>query len=477
MSAPRPIAFVTGKLAEPGLRDVLAHLPASAEIKPVVIVLPIQVAALMTTDWLSRKLSLPESPRVERVILPGLCRGDVSMLTEKLGIPVELGPTDVQDLPEMFGGKKRLNEGYGAFSLEIIAEINDAARVEVSRILEIAQGYRNDGADVIDLGCDAQTDRPMWSEITTVVRELRDRGFRVSIDSFHPQEVASAAKAGAELVLSVNATNRHAAEDWGCEVVVLPDDVRTLGGLEATIEVLEMKNVRYRIDPVLEPIGYGFAASLGRYLEVRRRYPKAAMMMGVGNLTELTEVDSAGINMLLAGFCEELGIRSVLTTQVINWARSSVRELDVARRLAFFAFTRKRLPKHVDRRLVMLRDPRVRERNEDALNQLATELTDRNIRLFTRAGRIHAMNKDYHLHSDDPFELFGRMGIDDESHAFYLGYEMAKAMTAITLGKRYTQDQALNWGMLTREEISHHDRRPRQKPKRANESGESESST
>ena len=58
-----------------------------------------------------------------------------------------------------------------------------------------------------------------------------------------------------------------------------------------------------------------FAASLGRYLDVRRRYPDAAMMMGVGNLTELTEVDSAGANVMFLGFCQELGIRSVLTTR------------------------------------------------------------------------------------------------------------------------------------------------------------------
>ena len=82
------------------------------------------------------------------------------------------------------------------------------------------------------------------------------------------------------------------------------------------------------------------------------------MMMGIGNLTELTDVDSAGINALLMGFCQELGIESVLTTQVINWARSSVRECDVARRLAFHSVTNHVLPKHVDDRLVLLRDPR-----------------------------------------------------------------------------------------------------------------------
>ena len=84
-------------------------------------------------------------------------------------------------------------------------------------------------------------------------------------------------------------------------------------------------------------------------------------MMGVGNLTELTDVDSAGVNTILIGFCEELGVRSVLTTAVINWARSSVREIDLARRLVHHAVARRTLPKHVEPRLVMLRDPEVAE--------------------------------------------------------------------------------------------------------------------
>src|ERR1700750_684855 len=100
--------------------------------------------------------------------------------------------------------------------------------------------------------------------------------------------------------------------------------------------------------PILEPIAFGFAASLGRYLEVRRRYPDAEMMMGVGNLTELTDVDSAGVNVILLAVCQELGIRSVLTTQVINWCRSSVRELDLARRLMYHAYRNKVLPKHLE---------------------------------------------------------------------------------------------------------------------------------
>src|SRR5439155_24376833 len=125
-------------------------------------------------------------------------------------------------------------------------------------------------------------------------------------------------------------SNRDAAKYWGCEVLAIPDVPSTLEGLDETISSWQKAGVPFRIDPVLEPIGLGFAASLGRYLEVRRRYPQAEMLMGVGNLTELTDADSAGVNVLLLGFCQELGVRSVLTTEVINWCRSCVRELDLA---------------------------------------------------------------------------------------------------------------------------------------------------
>src|SRR6202007_3278365 len=150
----------------------------------------------------------------------------------------------------------------------------------------------------------------------------------------------------------------------------------------ATIEQLALAKVPLRIDPILEPIGFGFAASLGRYLDVRHRYPDAEMMMGIGNLTELTEVDSAGINVLLLGFCQELGIRSVLTTQVINWARSSVRELDLARRLVYHACAHHILPKRLEPALVLLRDPKLRVHGDEALQELARGIADRNFRLF-----------------------------------------------------------------------------------------------
>jgi dihydropteroate synthase-like protein len=241
--------------------------------------------------------------------------------------------------------------------------------------------------------------------------------------------------------------------------VAIPDTPDDLPSLWQTVEQLQAAGVKHRLDPILEPIGFGFAASLGRYLEVRRRYPDAAMMMGVGNLTELTEVDSAGVNVLLAAFCQEAKVRSVLATEVINWGRSAVREFDIARRMAFHSVTNDVLPKRLDPRLVVLRDPKLLPLGEGTLAELAASITDRNYRVFAENGEVHVMNGTHHFRGADPFELQAKLVAADAkldaSHAFYLGYEMAKAVTALTLGKQYTQDQPLNWGFLTRPEVSH----------------------
>jgi dihydropteroate synthase-like protein len=448
------LLFVTGKLAEPALRRLLAELAPAVGFDYSVAVLPISAVALATTPWVARHLTV--APGVQRLILPGLCAGDLSPVTERMGVPAERGPSDLRELPEFFGQGARPTPGYGAYDIAILAEINHAPRLSRAALLAEAERYRSSGADVIDVGCDPGS---LWTEVGDAVRALKEAGYRVSIDSFDPREVETAVAAGAELVLSVNATNRSAARSWGCEVVAVPDQPGTLEGLEETITALNGWGVPYRMDPVVEPIGFGFASSLGRYLEVRHRYPDAEMLLGVGNLTELTDVDSAGVNVLLLGFCQELGIRSVLTTEVINWCRSAVRELDLARRLVHYACTERILPKRLEPDLLLLRDPKLKEHGEEVLRELAVRVTDPNFRLFAERGLLHVLNGQMFLQGKDPFTLFAEMARRQEiapAHAFYLGYEMAKAVTALTLGKNYVQDQALRWGFLTLPEESQH---------------------
>jgi dihydropteroate synthase-like protein len=445
---PRPHwLFVTGKLAEPSLRRMLAAIAATSDFDFSVAVLPITVAALATTRWIADHLQVPAG--IDRVLLPGLCPGDPDLVAARARVPVERGPEDLRDLPEYFGRTESRPKLSGDFDIEILAEINHVARLDLKQILDHARHFRAQGADVIDLGCHPGDP---WSGANETVRALRDQGLRVSIDSFTPADVEAAVRAGAELVLSVNSTNRELARDWGVEVVAIPDVPSKLETLEDTVDKLAAWKVPFRIDPVLEPIGFGFAASLGRYLEARRLFPHCHILMGVGNLTELSDADSAAINVLLLGFCAELGIRSVLTTEVINWCRSAVRELDLGRRLVYQACRDHVLPKHLAPDLVLLRDPKLREYGDSALKELASRITDPNVRLFAERGRFYALSAALYLESSDPFDLFAQLAKRlpiDPAHAFYLGYELAKASTALTLGKNYVQDQALRWGFLT----------------------------
>jgi dihydropteroate synthase len=455
VSSPPRIHFVTGKLAEHSLRQVLERLAPRVGFEYSIQVLTITVAALMTTPWIARRIAVP--PGTTRVLIPGACRGPLEAFADVTPLAVERGPEDLRRLDEFFGQQSRDLSTYGEHDIEIIAEINHAPRLTLAALLAEARRLRAAGADRIDVGCDPGS---VWAGVGDAVRMLVGEGFAVSIDSFEPREITAATRAGASLVLSVNSTNVAVAADWGCEVVAVPDVPATLEGFDDTIERLANERVPHRLDPVLEPIGFGFAASLGRYLDTRRRYPEAEMMMGIGNLTELTDVDSAGINVMLLGFCQETGIRSVLTTEVIHWAASSVKECDLGRRLVHHAVANRTLPKHVEPRLVTLRAGKPQEFGDSELDRLATAIRDPNFRIFAERGEVHMVGAGLHIASRDPFLLFRQLaeaGRDDvdPSHAFYLGYEVAKAVTALTLGKDYRQDQALDWGHLTQPEIAH----------------------
>ncbi|HEY7896215.1 MAG TPA: DUF6513 domain-containing protein [Gemmatimonadaceae bacterium] len=443
---PSRVLFVTGRLAEPALRRTLDRMAPPFAFD--VAVMHITVAALMTTAWIARFLPSPPTQGTDLVLIPGLCEGDTDVIAQRMGVRVAKGPKDLREIPEYFG-HAALEREYGDHDIEILAEINNAPKWSRDALLAEAHRLHESGADYIDIGC---TPGLAFPDLGPAVRELVAAGMRVSIDSFDPGEISTAVDAGASFVLSVNSTNLDAARSLAgrnVRVVAIPDFGAPLDTLEPTLLALTALGVPCVIDPVIEPIGFGFVASLERYIETRRRHPGAALMMGVGNLTELTAADTTGVNAILIAMCEELGVTTVLTTEVIGWARGSVREIDVARRLMHYAVRNKVAPKHIDDRLVTIKDERILSFTDAELRDLQSHITDPNFRIFTDRESIIVLNRDLFVRGTDIQEIFSQLGVTEATHAFYLGKELAKAKLAITLGKTYRQEGQLNWGYLT----------------------------
>jgi dihydropteroate synthase-like protein len=433
------ILFLTGKLAEKQLRRILQEM--EPEFEYTVHQLGLTVAALMTADMIRRRLK--DTFGADRILVPGRCRGDLESLSQEIGIPVERGPEELRDLPEYFG-KAAKKPDLSQYKIRIFAEIVDAPRLEINAILRQAEDYRRHGADVIDVGCLPSTPFP---HLEATIEALKAAGFLVSVDSLESEDLIRGGKAGADFLLSLHEDSLWIAEEVAATPILIPARHGDLASLDRAIEAMRAKERPFLVDPILDPIHFGFTDSLVRYYEVRRRHPEVEIMMGIGNLTELTHADTAGINMILLGICSELGIHAILTTQVSKHARRAVAEADLARRILHAARKLDSLPKHIDDGLMALHERSPFPYTHAEIEELGRAIHDPSYRIQISTEGIHIFNRDGFHTATDPFELYPKLGVErDGGHAFYLGVELARAHIAWLLGKRYNQDEPLHWG-------------------------------
>ena len=440
MAARERILFLTGRLAAPRLEAVLAGMKDTGFAWRVHDI-GVKVAALMTTAIITRRLPAPLD--AARVIVPGRCRLDLDALGAHYGVPFQRGPDEINDLPAFFG-KGGGPPDLSRHDIRIFSEIVEAPDLPVERIVERARAMRAEGADVIDVGCQPGVAFPHLEE---TVRALKAEGFAVSVDSADLDELRRGAKAGADVVFSLTRDTLALAADAGVEAVLVPSPHGDLASLLAAHDAAERLGVRTMADPILDPIHFGFTASLERYAAFRRERPQAEMLMGTGNLTELTEADTSGITAILLGVCSELAIRNVLVVQVSPHTRRTVAEHDAARRILHAARRDGSLPKGYGGRLLQIHDRRPWAMTPEEIARLAGEVRDRNFRIEVAADGIHVYSAAGHHVADEALALFERLGVEtDGAHAFYLGTELMKAEIAFRLGKRYAQDEPLDWG-------------------------------
>ncbi len=436
------LLFLTGKLAEKQLRNILEKM--QPDFTYTVHQLGIKVAALMTADMIARRLQ--DTFGADRIIVPGRCRGDLDALSKDLGLPVVRGPEELKDLPQYFG-KAAQKPDLSRYNVKIFAEIVDAPNVTVDEVLKRAQYYKSVGADVIDIGCLPSTDFPHMEDI---IHTLKQAGFTVSIDSLEADDLLRGGKAGADYMLSLHESTLWIADEVAATPILIPEKHEDLASLDRAIEIMQAKNRDFIVDPILDPLHFGFTDSVVRYHTVRKKHPTIEMMMGVGNITELTHADTAGMNALLLGMCSELNINSILATQVSKHACRAVKEADLARRIMYAAKQQDTLPKHIDPGLMALHEVSPFPYSYEEIKDLAGQIKDPNYRVQISSEGIHIFNRDGLYSAVDPFELYPKLKVEtDGGHAFYLGVELARAEIAWQLGKRFTQDQSLTWGCAT----------------------------
>ncbi len=444
------ILFLTGKLARKRLHKILETMQPTSftyEIKNI----GVNVAALMTAEMIKRRLTMLDVP--DRVIVPGLCRGDLSAISEYFNVPFIRGPIDLKDMPVFFGHDCKVPD-LSQHNVLIFAEIVDAPNIAVEEIVTQAKKYQRDGADVIDIGCLPDT---LFPHLEESIEALHEIGFKVSIDSLEDNDLLRGGRAGADYLLSLSESTLWIIDEVSSIPVLIPDKHGDMDSMYRVIEKFAEKNRPFFADCILDPIHFGFTESLVRYHDLRQQCPDIEIMMGVGNLTELTEADTTGINATLFGIISELGLNAILATEVSPHARTVVREADFARRMMYAAKQEGSLPKGLDGSLLTTHARKPFTYTADEIAELASEIKDPSYRVQVSKAGVHVYNRDGITNAKNPFEFFPELELiqEDAPHAFYMGVELARAQIAWQLGKRYMQDQELDWGVATEpDEIS-----------------------
>ncbi len=244
--------------------------------------LGLKVAALMTADMIARRLK--DTFGADRIFVPGRCRGDLEALSKDLGIPVERGPEELKDLPQFFGQAAHKMD-LSRYRVKIFAEITDAPNISVEEAVKRAYYYKQNGADVIDIGCLPSTDFP---HMEAIIGTLKQEGFTVSIDSLENDDLLRGGKAGADYLLSLHENIPVDRRRSGFDADSDSGKTRRPGfaGPGHSGHAGQESRLYRRPDPGPYPLRvHGLHPCA--ITKSEKNHPDIEMMLGVGNLTEL----------------------------------------------------------------------------------------------------------------------------------------------------------------------------------------------
>jgi dihydropteroate synthase-like protein len=356
----------------------------------------------------------------------------------------------------------------------------NAPTLELGYVKGRARYYEAEGANIIDIGMLAGDPHP--ERVEDLVEAVRTATrLPVSIDTLDPKEIRASVDAGVDLVLSVDRGNLKNVASYVSEVpvVVLPTNMkegilpnsaeeRFIALVETISLAQDMGLEKIIADPVLEPTVHpGLMESLKAYQLFRTFNEITPMLFGLGNVTELIDVDSPGVNGILAALAAEVGADLLFVPEYSVKAKGSVRETVTASRMMFLAKRRGTPPKDLGIDLLKLKEKRWVERPYDDSVEETVEvmnakegaeltLDDKGwfvIKIDRDAGLVVATH--FRSHQDPDLvvkgksareiynSILGRSLVGRMDHAAYLGKELTNAELALKLGRSYVQDEAL----------------------------------
>ncbi len=520
------ILVVTGMMAEKIVRRYSTEAAADVDV----LALPVSVAAFITPRYAARALTAKGVKGYDMILVPGSVQGDVSPIEAATKIPTYKGPIHAADIPHVIslieeialsktvpaselmralieeraileigkvernwrrllreqggmvvGSEERLVPVGPAFPMRIIAEIVNAPVLQIENVIKRARYYEAEGADIIDIGMLAG--RPMPGKVEAIIEAVRNSvNLPISIDTLEPSEIEVAVDNDIDLILSVDSGNMDEVASFvsNTPAVVLPSNMKE--GLmprfaEKRVEAL-MKNIhRARelgimniiADPVLEPpLNPGLMESLKAYQIFRQKDEETPVLFGLGNVTELMDVDSTGVNGLLTAIAQEVGSNLIFTPEFSTKAMGSVRELAAASKMMFLGDRKGTTPKDLGIDLLRLKEKRWREIKynksvEEGVKVIKADREERfasdmagwfKIEVDREEGLIAANHYPFEGKEQDVIikgldargvylAIIGKGLVSKLDHAAYLGKELAKAEMALRLGRAYIQDEKL----------------------------------
>jgi dihydropteroate synthase-like protein len=329
------------------------------------------------------------------------------------------------------------------------------------------------GADIIDIRTIPGED--LSKQIPEIIRTVKRvaGNLPVSIDTLNPDEIEVAVKAGADLVLSLDHGNYKEVlpllEEKNIPAVILPTDYNR-GWIPETAEekVKSLESLKRKCksidvipDPILDPVNSkSIVDSIKACREYTSRNPEP-IFFGAGNVAELIDVDSTGVNALLAGMGMELGAGILFTPEVSGKNKGSAYELAVASRMMFLAKNRKSIPKNLGIDLILFKDKRKHEKVKEKIEVPIIEAQGGIEFIQDKAGSFKILVEDdkikvIHYKNMEPQialvsdnakklyeEIIKKNLVTRLEHAAYLGAELQKAEIALVTGKDYRQDLEL----------------------------------